>query len=381
MPVYKRPDSPYWQVRFELAGFKVRKSSGSEDKHTAEEFEESLRRDLWRQIKLGERRHTWDEAIAKCKSEDSYQKSWDRTEDAINWLSKHLKGELLTDITYDAILKLRELRAADGVALGTINRDFCVLRSILRRCVDPWKMLDKAPKVPMYRLPKVEPHWLTREQVIDLLGRFPVHTADMTIFSLATGLRRSNVTGMKWAWIDMRRATAYIPGDKSKGREAITIALNADALAVLQRWKARHEKFRESWSARAHQYVFVYRGFAPIKQLTTKMWRRVCIEAGMEGVTFHCMRHSWASWHVQAGTPLKMVQEMGGWASLEMVMRYAHLNPGHLSQYADRTLLRTETVTVPEQQTKTDVSPCIGGAEGDRTLDLRIANTALRRKA
>ena len=69
------------------------------------------------------------------------------------------------------------------------------------------------------------------------------------------------------------------------------------------------------------------------------MWRRVVKEAGLEGVTFHSMRHSWASWHVQGGTPLKMLQEMGGWATLDMPMRYAHLNPGHLAQYAETTAI------------------------------------------
>jgi hypothetical protein len=32
---------------------------------------------------------------------------------------------------------------------------------------------------------------------------------------------------------------------------------------------------------------------------------------------------------------LKVLQEMGGWASLEMPMRYAHLDPGHLAQFAE----------------------------------------------
>lgn len=58
-------------------------------------------------------------------------------------------------------------------------------------------------------------------------------------------------------------------------------------------------------------------------------------EAGLEGITFHSMRHSWATWHVQGGTPLRMLQELGGWATAEMPLRYAHLDPGHLAQYAE----------------------------------------------
>ncbi|HGY1194685.1 TPA: tyrosine-type recombinase/integrase, partial [Citrobacter braakii] len=44
----------------------------------------------------------------------------------------------------------------------------------------------------------------------------------------------------------------------------------------------------------------------------------------------------WASWLVQAGVPLFVLQEMGGWESLEMVKRYAHLSPTHLAEYACR---------------------------------------------
>lgn len=48
------------------------------------------------------------------------------------------------------------------------------------------------------------------------------------------------------------------------------------------------------------------------------------------------LRHTWASWHVQAGTPLHVLQELGGWESAEMVRRYAHLSSEHLAQYVDR---------------------------------------------
>jgi integrase len=51
---------------------------------------------------------------------------------------------------------------------------------------------------------------------------------------------------------------------------------------------------------------------------------------------WHDLRHTWASWHVQAGTPLHILQELGGWESPEMVRRYAHLAPEHLAAHAER---------------------------------------------
>src|SRR5439155_6093667 len=51
---------------------------------------------------------------------------------------------------------------------------------------------------------------------------------------------------------------------------------------------------------------------------------------------WHDLGHTWASWHVQNGTPLSALQELGGWASTEMVRRCAHLAAEHLAPYAER---------------------------------------------
>jgi len=54
------------------------------------------------------------------------------------------------------------------------------------------------------------------------------------------------------------------------------------------------------------------------------------------GFHWHDLRHTWASWHAQDRTPLHVLQELGGWASSEMVQRYAHLATEHLSRWVDR---------------------------------------------
>jgi integrase len=59
---------------------------------------------------------------------------------------------------------------------------------------------------------------------------------------------------------------------------------------------------------------------------------------------WHDLRHTWASWHVQRGTPLYALQEMGGWESPEMVRRYAHFTAEHLAPFADRLCASREVV-------------------------------------
>lgn len=65
-------------------------------------------------------------------------------------------------------------------------------------------------------------------------------------------------------------------------------------------------------------------------------WRKALARADIEDLRWHDLRHTWASWHVQNGTPLEVLKELGGWESLDMVMRYAHLGGDHLMEHAER---------------------------------------------
>lgn len=65
-------------------------------------------------------------------------------------------------------------------------------------------------------------------------------------------------------------------------------------------------------------------------------WNAACRQAGIEDFRFHDLRHTWASGLIQSGVPLSVLQEMGGWGSIEMVRRYAHLAPNHLTEHAKK---------------------------------------------
>jgi integrase len=83
------------------------------------------------------------------------------------------------------------------------------------------------------------------------------------------------------------------------------------------------------------QYVFTYQK-KRITQTNTKAWRKALKRAGIENFRWHDLRHTWASWHVQNGTSLQELQQLGGWTSFEMVLRYAHLSSDHLKAAAER---------------------------------------------
>lgn len=122
----------------------------------------------------------------------------------------------------------------------------------------------------------------------------------------------------------LERAHAWIPAQSTKGGRAIGIALSADAVTVLQ----------GITRAEGQERVFLYKGRSVTNAYGKAAWRKACKRAGLAGLRFHDLRHTWASWLMQAGAPAHAIQSLGGWASPKMVERYAHLSPEHLKQYA-----------------------------------------------
>ena len=89
----------------------------------------------------------------------------------------------------------------------------------------------------------------------------------------------------------------------------------------------------------------------------TRAWKQAFDRAGIEEFRWHDLRHTWASWHVQSGTPLNALQELGGWSCYSMVQRYAHLSADHLAGYADnispiRAVVSTLSGTPKEEETR-----------------------------
>ena len=59
----------------------------------------------------------------------------------------------------------------------------------------------------------------------------------------------------------------------------------------------------------------------PVASVRTKAWEKALARASIEDFAWHGLWHTWASWHVQAGTPLAVLKEFGGWASYVANMR------------------------------------------------------------
>jgi integrase len=275
--------------------------------------------------KLGEKpRREWQEAVVKWLKESSHKATIETDKIHLRWLDQFLRGLYLDQINRELIEKITEAKLGENVTNATVNRVLEVLRAILIRARDEWEWIEKAPKVRMLPEPIRRIRWLRPEEAQRLLAELPEHLADMAAFTLATGLRRANVTGLQWSQVDLVRRVAWVHPDQAKARKAISVPLNADAVVILRKRFGRHPT-----------YVFTYKN-KPITQVSTKCWYKALKKAGIEDFRWHDLRHTWASWHVQNGTPLYALQELGGWESPEMVRKYAHLACEHLAPYAER---------------------------------------------
>ncbi|MFC5475918.1 tyrosine-type recombinase/integrase [Paraherbaspirillum soli] len=266
--------------------------------------------------------YTWDDAADRWLKEKVHKQSIKSDKANIRWLNLHLSGVPLVDIDRSVVASLIHKKITSGVANATVNRMLALLRAVLNLAVTDWDWLPSAPKFRLLKEPSRRVRYLSKLQAVRLLRELPEHLSAMAAFSLATGLRRANVTGLEWSQVDLKRQVAWIHADQAKGGKAITVPLNTDAMRVVLTRVGRHQT-----------HVFSYKGKRVI-QVSTAAWYKALKRAGISDFRWHDLRHTWASWHVQNGTPLFALQELGGWESEEMVRRYAHFSVGNLAAFA-----------------------------------------------
>ncbi|WP_395755260.1 tyrosine-type recombinase/integrase [Edwardsiella ictaluri] len=352
-----------WYASFTLPdGKRFKQSLGTKDKRQATELHDKLKAETWRVSKLGEcPGMTFEEACVRWLEEKANKKSLDDDKSRISFWLKNFSGMQLKDISerhiYAAIPKMTNRRHEENWRLmaeamkkrgkqppayvpklastATKATHLAFIKALLRTAERDWKMLDKAPivKVPQPKNKRIR--WLEPHEAKRLIDECPEPLKSVVEFALATGLRRSNIINLEWKQIDMQRRVAWINPEDAKAGRAIGVALNDTACRVLKKQIGNHQ-----------EWVFVYRESSTrpdgtkspvvrkMRYDANTAWRAALKRAGIEDFRFHDLRHTWASWLVQSGVPLSALQEMGGWESIEMVRRYAHLAPNHLTEHA-----------------------------------------------
>ena len=149
--------------------------------------------------------------------------------------------------------------------------------------------------------------------------------ADLTRFALATGLRLGEVVALRWGAVDLDHRRVRVlnaDGFRTKSGHDRSVPLAGDALDVLT-------ALRGDRTPDPAAPVFAgVRGGALHAPFVSRRFRDFRRRAGLpEGVHFHSLRHTCASWLVMRGVPLVVVQAVLGHSSVAVTQRYAHLAP------------------------------------------------------
>ena len=322
MAIYKRGDT--YHIDFTVGGKRTRLSAETSVRKDAQAFHDRLKAQAYQQLKLGEKpRRTFEEAAVRWLEEKAHKKSLSDDKDKIVFFKKHLAGKFLDEITRDLVCEM----VSQFKTPATKNRHVALIRAILRRARDEWEWIDRAPSFQTYAEPKGRLDFMTQAEFKALAAALPEPYRAAAIVAVSTGLRRANVFGLRWDKVDLEKGITWVEAGHAKGGKSIPVPLNEDALAAI---RLQIDK----------DPTFVFTG---LLRCPTPIWRRALKEAKLDGSwVWHHLRHTWASWHAMAGTPLHVIQTMGGWSTPHMLQRYAHLSQDHLIEEAKRIAINVE---------------------------------------
>ncbi|MGE3932392.1 MAG: tyrosine-type recombinase/integrase [Rhodospirillaceae bacterium] len=326
MSLYRRPDSPFWHYDVTVNGRRFRGSTGEVSREAAKLAEADRRRAHTAEVARGDRRLTLNAAAARYWAEHAHRLPsaatldlWVRT--LLAGLGKETPLEALTDdqlATYVA-------RRRATVANATVNRELATLRAIVRMARDRWG----APvpglnwRAHWQREAAPRARYLTTDEAARLLAAAAPHLRPAIELSLLTGIRLSNCIGLDWAEVDLDARTLRLARVKSMhdGGRGHTVPLCAPAVVLLANLAPEPARGHDPRDKRRGR-VFLLKG-KPLKTWRTA-WRAAKRRAGVDDFRWHDLRHTAASWMVQAGVPLEVVRRILGHADIATTLRYAH---------------------------------------------------------
>lgn len=216
------------------------------------------------------------------------------------------------------------------VKRGAWGNELIILKAAVKH---DWEQRRLSAIVPVWipSRPDGRTRWLSRSEVAALLrgarsgdwGR--LHLPLFILIALYTGARKEAVLSLRWTQVDLMRGVIDFnpPGRErtSKGRAVIPIPRRLMTFLRLARRRGSETGF-----------VITYHG-GPVKDIR-RGWGLARERAGLgPEVVPHVLRHTAASWLVQAGVPLYEIARWLGHTSIKQVQStYGHLAPDHLDR-------------------------------------------------
>jgi len=224
------------------------------------------------------------------------------------------------------------------IALGTLRlilADAVAKNIIPANAVDNWKAVQPKGRGSGRLKPVDRSKVLDSKEREDLLvaaRREEPHYYPFILFMADTGVRISEALSVRWEGVDLELGIARVYRDKTGGQPT--------DLELTDRLRGVLRDLRASQVRALDGSVFLSPRGGPI--LHESFRRRVFnplvkrVFEGKRHLTPHSLRHSWASVHMARMTPLKWIQEQGGWASAKMLLDvYGHFMPTEMGGFAN----------------------------------------------
>lgn len=237
----------------------------------------------------------------------------------------------ICDIGERQVIDYKFMREGKGRNAVSIQVELSNLKTIMNVVRPNWILPNcKRPEMRFRNVTDaIDVYFSSEGEFQAILFRCPDEIQPMVVVARKTGLRRANILGMKWAWVNMIQRKITVPGACFKNRKVHVVKMNQTVLAV----------FKELRMESALVFPPVGR-FADRKWLTwvnyvCVSFKQACVAEGRLDFTFHGLRHDFCSQLVMAGVPLYTVSKMAGHSSIKVTERYSHLSPDFISEGFD----------------------------------------------
>lgn len=327
-----------WWVDFRIDHTRYRKRSPENSRAGALAYEavmrqkmargERINRDATARVNFAEFAAMWFRDYVVPNNKFSEQRAKRHILDAS--LVPYFGKLAVAQITAHHIEQYKASLVKDGYTNKTIQNRLTVLSKCLA-CAYEWLNLAASP--PKTKWPKSPPprtDYLTPEESNQLLSHAEGILYEMILITLRSGLRQGELKGLQWSSLDWCSHSLTVRHsycdlrklvDTPKHDRVRHIPLDPDVYALLLARK------------KDAGYVFTDHLHRPFncRRLNARL-ARVCKVARLRVISWHVLRHSFASHLAMTGVPLNVVQTLLGHASITTTMRYAHVAPSSLRQ-------------------------------------------------
>jgi integrase len=324
------------------SGYRIRQRAGTNDPALAREEAAALEREVLRNIHLGQRpveRGFAQAVTAYCQAEPRAR----QTIAQMQRLLRHFGNIPLRAIDQDALDRARQVLLQPDTAPGTVRRNLIVpLRAVLNHAHR--RGWCDAPVFDVPTEPEGRTEFLMPNQV-DVLMTGAGHIHPLLIYLVCTGCRLGEALALEWPQVDLRGGRVNVWADQTKAGRRRVVPLTPAAVVALGGLSHRDGPVFRRGDGQP------YRATGDGGGHVAGPWGIACRNAGLSGswhswqrrdrargesrrfvpvFGVHVLRHTWASWWYALTPDPFALQRAGGWSSVTLVERYAHLMPaGH----------------------------------------------------